>query len=82
MPKTATPETATRVSQPKLGLVAVIFAVILWAVAANLISSLFVAGVKPFELAVLSMAIATFGFAVVNNPLLSHFSENNLQPLV
>jgi len=65
--KTSTPETATKVSQPKLGLVAVMFAVILWAVASNAISSLFVADVNPFELAVSSMVIATFGLAVVNN---------------
>ena len=67
MPKTSTPETVTRVSQRTLGLVAVIFAVILWAVAANAISSLFVAGVNPFELAVSSTAIATFGLAVVHS---------------
>ncbi|CAA9588801.1 hypothetical protein AVDCRST_MAG81-4491 [uncultured Synechococcales cyanobacterium] len=67
MPKTSTPETATRGSQPTLGLVAVIFAVILWAVASNVISSLFVAGVNPFELAVSGMVIATFGLAVVNS---------------
>ena len=67
MPKTSTPETATRVPQRTLGLVAVLFTVILWAVAANVISSLFEAGVKPFEMAVSSMAIATFGLAVVNS---------------
>jgi DME family drug/metabolite transporter len=50
-----------------LGLITVLFAVILWAVAANLISSLFAAGVKPFELAVSSMTIATFGLALVNS---------------
>lgn len=44
-----------------------IFAVILWAVASNVISSLFVAGVNPFELAVSGMVIATFGLAVVNS---------------
>lgn len=67
MPKTSTPETATGVSQRTLGLVGVIFAVILWAVASNVISSLFVANVNPFELAVSSMVIATFGLAVVNS---------------
>jgi DME family drug/metabolite transporter len=50
-----------------LGLITVLFAVILWAVAANLISSLCAAGVKPFELAVSSMTIATFGLALVNS---------------
>jgi len=65
--KTSTPETATRGSQPKLGLVAVIFAVIFWAVATNVISSLFVAGVNPFELVVSGVAITTFGLAVVNS---------------
>jgi len=64
--KTSTPETATKVYQRTLGLVAVSFAVILWAVSTNVISSLFVAGVNPFELAVSSIAIATFGLAVVN----------------
>jgi DME family drug/metabolite transporter len=67
VPKTSTPETVTRVSQGTLGLVGVIFAVILFAVAANVISSLFAAGVNPFELAVSSMAIATFGLAVVHS---------------
>ena len=38
--KTSTLETANRVSQRRLGLVAVLFAIMLWAVAANLISSL------------------------------------------
>ncbi len=66
MLKTSTPETATKVYQRTLGLVAVSFAVILWAVSTNVISSLFVAGVNPFELAVSSIAIATFGLAVVN----------------
>jgi len=65
--KTSTPETATRGSQPKLGLVAVIFAVIFWAVATNVINSLFVAGVNPFELVVSGVAITTFGLAVVNS---------------
>ncbi len=67
MLKTSTPETATRGSQPKLGLVAVIFAVIFWAVATNVINSLFVAGVNPFELVVSGVAITTFGLAVVNS---------------
>jgi len=66
-PETATPETATRGSQPKLGLVAVIFTVILWAVATNVISSLFVAGVNPFELALSGTVIATFCLAVVHS---------------
>ncbi|MBW4456705.1 MAG: hypothetical protein KME55_30745 [Nostoc indistinguendum CM1-VF10] len=65
--KTSIPETATGASQRRLGLVAVLFAVVLWAVAANMISSLLVAGVNPFELAVSSVAIATFGLAVVNS---------------
>lgn len=67
MPKTSTPETATRTPQRTLGLVAVIFAVILWAVSSNVISSLLEADVNPFELAVSSMVIATFGLAVVNS---------------
>lgn len=67
MLKTSTPETATTVSQRRLGLVAVLFAVALWAVAANMISSLLVAGVNPFELAVSSVMIATFGLAVVGS---------------
>lgn len=67
MLKTSTPQTATTVSQRRLGLVAVLFAVVLWAVAANMISSLLVAGVNPFELAVSSVAIATFGLAVVGS---------------
>ena len=67
MLETSKPEPVTQFSQRRLGLISVLFAVILWAVAANLISSLFVAGVKPFELAVSSMTIATFGLAVVNS---------------
>lgn len=67
MLKTSTLETAITVSQHRLGLVAVLFAVVLWAVAANLISSLLVAGVNPFELAVSSAAIATFGLARVSS---------------
>lgn len=65
--KTSTPETATKASQRKLGLVAVLFTVVLWAVAANIISSLLVAGVNPFELAASSVAISTFSLAVVNS---------------
>ena len=65
--KTSTLETAITVSQRRLGLVAVLFAVVLWAVAANLISILLVAGVNPFELAVSSAAIATFGLAMVSS---------------
>lgn len=67
MLKTSLPETATTASQRRLGLVAVLFSVMLWAVAANTISSLLVAGVNPFELAVSSVAIATFSLAVVNS---------------
>ena len=67
MPNTSTPETAARVPQRRLGLVAVIFAVIFWAVSSNVISSLLEADVNPFELAVSSMVIATFGLAVVNS---------------
>ena len=67
MLKTPTPETATRIPQRTLGLVAVIFTVILWAVSSNVIGSLLEADVNPFELAVSSMVIATFGLAVVNS---------------
>lgn len=67
MLETSKPEPVTQFSQRRLGLITVLFAVILWAVAANLISSLFAAGVKPFELAVSSMTIATFGLAIVNS---------------
>lgn len=67
MSKISKTEPVTQISQRRLGLITVLFAVILWAVAANLISSLFAAGVKPFELAVSSMTIATFGLAVVNS---------------
>lgn len=67
MSETSKPEPVTQFPQRRLGLITVLFAVILWAVAANLISSLFAAGVKPFELAVSSMTIATFGLAVVNS---------------
>ncbi|MBD3887094.1 EamA family transporter [Phormidium tenue FACHB-886] len=44
-----------------------IFTVILWATAANVATDLFAAGVNPFELAVSSMAIATFGFAILDS---------------
>jgi drug/metabolite transporter, DME family len=67
VPKTLTLSTTARGSQRTLGLVGVIFAVILFAVAANAIGSLFAAGVNPFELAVSSMAIGTFGLAVVHS---------------
>ena len=67
MSETSKPEPVAPNFQRGLGLIIVLFAVILWAVAANLISSLFAAGVKPFELAVSSMTIATFGLAIVNS---------------
>lgn len=67
MSETSKPEPVAPNFQRGLGLITVLFAVILWAVAANLISSLFAAGVKPFELAVSSMTIATFGLAIVNS---------------
>lgn len=66
MSNTSTPE-ITRGSQRTLGLAAVIFAVMLWAVAVNLIHNLFEAGVNPFELVVSSMTSVTFGLAVVNS---------------
>ena len=67
MLKTSIPEISTRSPQRTLGLVAVSFAVVLWAVASNVVSGLFVAGVNPFELAVSSMVIAAFSLAVVNS---------------
>ncbi len=70
MRKSSTPETETIVPQRNLGLVAVMFTVILWAVATNVISSLFVAGVKPFELVGAGVAISTFCLAIVNSFML------------
>jgi drug/metabolite transporter, DME family len=67
MLKASTPETAIRGSQ-RIG---VIFAVILFAVTANVISSSLVVGVNPFELAVSNMIIGTFGLAIINNILSS-----------
>lgn len=67
MSETSKPEHVTQSLQRTLALIAVVFGVILFAVAANQISSLFAAGVSPSELAVSSAAIATFGLAVVDS---------------
>ncbi len=65
--ETSKPKAVTQSPQGTLALIAVVFGVILFAVAANQISSLFAAGVSPSELAVSSTAIATFGLAVVDS---------------
>lgn len=67
MSETSKPEPVTQSSQRRLGLIAVLFGVILFAVAANQISSLFATGVSPSELAVSSVVIATFGLAIVDS---------------
>jgi DME family drug/metabolite transporter len=53
--------------QSTLGLVAIVLTVLLWAVAANVAHSLFVAGVKPLELAGVSAMVATFGLAILDS---------------
>lgn len=53
--------------QSTLGLAAIVLTVLLWAVAANVAHSLFVAGVSPFELAGVSAMITTFGLAVLGS---------------
>lgn len=58
---------ATGLSQNTLGLFAIILIVILWAVAANVAHSLFIAGVHPFELAGVSAMISTFGLAILDS---------------
>jgi drug/metabolite transporter, DME family len=60
-------ETTNRSSQQTLGLVAIVLAVILFAVGANIIGSLLIAGVNPFELAVSSVTIGTFSLALVHS---------------
>ncbi len=67
MPKISGAETGTKFSQQTLGLMAVLLSVILFALAANTISSLLTAGVNPLELAVSSMTIATFWLAVLHS---------------
>jgi DME family drug/metabolite transporter len=49
------------------GLLAMILAVIAWAIAANVANRLFLKGVQPFELAGTSAIIATFGLALLDS---------------
>jgi drug/metabolite transporter, DME family len=49
-----------------LGLAVIFLTVLFWAVAANVAHSLFVAGVRPLELAGASAVITTFGLAVLD----------------
>lgn len=58
---------AGRFPPNNLGLAAILLTVILWAVAANVAHSLFVAGVNPLELAGVSAMVATFGLAVLES---------------
>lgn len=57
---------AMRDSPSVVGLVAIILTVVLWAVAANVATSLFLAGVPPFEVAGIGTMIATFGLAIID----------------
>lgn len=57
----------SRYSPNLLGLLAMLLAVIAWAIAANVANSLFLAGVSPFELAGVSTIIATFGLAILDS---------------
>ena len=59
------------------GTLAILLAVIAWAIAANVANSLFLAGVSPLELAGASAMIATFGLAVLD----SLFGRSHAQPL-
>ena len=52
--------------QNLFGMIAVIGASTLWAIAANVASSLMEEGVKPFELAGVSIMLATLGLMAVN----------------
>ncbi|MDF5714132.1 MAG: EamA family transporter [Rhizonema sp. NSF051] len=58
---------AIRVSSGFMGLAAIILTVVLWAIAANVATSLFLAGVPPFEVAGIGTMIATFGLAIVDS---------------
>lgn len=58
---------AIRVSSGLVGLATIILTVILWAIAANVATSLFLAGVPPFEVAGIGIMIATFGLAIVDS---------------
>jgi drug/metabolite transporter, DME family len=49
-----------------LGLLAMILTVVAWAIAANVVNHLFLAGVQPLELAGASAMIATFGLALLD----------------
>ena len=52
--------------QNPFGIIVVVGASTLWAIAANVASSLFEGGVSPFELAGVSAILATLGLMVVN----------------
>jgi len=57
----------TRLSPNSYGLLAILLAVLFWAVAANVAHDLFAAGVKPLELAGASAIIATLGLTILNS---------------
>jgi drug/metabolite transporter, DME family len=61
------PAKSTNISLGSLGLVAILLTVLCWAVAANVASDLFTAGVDPLELAGTSTMIATFGLAILQS---------------
>jgi DME family drug/metabolite transporter len=58
---------AIKVSPNFVGLAAILLTVILWAIAANVATSLFLAGVPPFEVAGVGTMIATFGLAIIDS---------------
>ncbi|MBD2465864.1 EamA family transporter [Oscillatoria sp. FACHB-1407] len=63
----STDTTTKRFSSSSLGLVAILFTVLFWAIAANVAYDLFTAGVNPLELAGASAMIATFGLAILHS---------------
>lgn len=74
---------ARKFSPNSLGLAAILLTVLLWAVAANVANSLFVAGVNPLELAGAGAMVATFGLAILDSFFgRSHAKAMNRQQLV
>jgi hypothetical protein len=55
----------------------ILITVVAWAIAANVANSLFLVGVKPFELAGASAIVATFGLVVLKSLL----GRTHAQPL-
>ena len=65
-------------STQRFGQGIILITVFAWAIAANVANSLFLVGVKPFELAGASAIVATFGLAVLE----SFLGQIHAQPLI